>query len=315
MKRRAVVFLLFGCFASALTGAQTIAYFAGPAFTAAGTQLDINADGVPDFSFFMGQPICTASIPPCCTFPHYVDGGTNELLGTDYASLIPLGALIGSNAEGETWTTGTLLTVYHSGWSFPDPTPDPYYFGPLGSLGVGYLGVRFYATDGLHYGWVRIRLPATYQNQTLPEFISPVVMEWAYETRPNTPIHAGDTGENRTEFKVDFPTDGAIIQGEDYSSGRILLGKDSLSYEIHLAGGGTPTGLTIESSQPNRKPLAAIDFPYIHVHLPYVVVRSDFTLLFGEVSLAHGQAIQLSRGRYYLKRDGEVIGVIVPNAP
>jgi len=301
------------CAFALTSGAQTIAHYNGPTFPAVGTQLDINGDRVPDFSFFMGGPLCTDSIPPFCTFPHYIDGGTNEVLGSAYASLMPYGAQIGGT-EGEMWTTGTLLTIFNSDWNFADLTPRPSYSGPLGSSGVGYLGVRFHAADGLHYGWIRVRLPATFQNQIFSEFLSPVVMEWAYETQPEAPIHAGDTGEDRAEFKVEFLTGGAVIQGEDYSSGVILLGKDSLSYEIHLAGGGVPKGLTIAPGEPNRAPLANIDFPYVQVTSPNFRPL-DYTLLFGEISLPHGQGIQLSRGRYYLKRDGEVIANIVPLSP
>jgi hypothetical protein len=295
-------------------GQSTITYFKGPSFAATGeARLDINADGIPDFTFSSEAPVCTASIPPICIFPYFISGGTNELLGSDYAASLPFGAPIGNSAEGETWTTGTELTVYYTGWAFPARTPDPYWLGGLG-FGMGYLGVRFHSADGLHYGWIRVRLPASFPNQTVTEF-SPVVMEWAYETRPNTPIHAGDTGESRTEFTVKFLYGNAIIQGGDYSTGRIWVGKDSLSYEIYLAGTGAPTGLTIQSSQPNRKPLANIDYPYITVHMP-TIVYSDFTILFGEVNLPLGQAIQLSRGRYYLKRDDwGVIAEILPALP
>lgn len=314
MKKLSRVILLLVCSSIYIFGQSTIAYFKGPSFAATGeARLDINADGIMDFTFSSGAPICTASIPPICVFPYYIAGGTNEILGSDYAAVMPLGALIGNNVEGETWTTGTELTTYYTGWEFHFGTPDPYWLGGLG-FGMGYLGVRFHADDGLHYGWVRVRLPANFPNQTLLEF-SPVVMEWAFESRPNTSIHAGDTGETRTEFTVKFLYGNAIIQGKDYSTGTMWLGKDSLSYQIYLPGSGALTGLTIEPLESNRKPLANIDFPYILVHLPYVVVRSDFTLLFGEVNLPHGQSIQLSRGRYYLKRDAEVIAEIIPANP
>src|SRR5262249_50742514 len=137
------------------------------------------------------------------------------------------------------WTSGTTLTVYHTGIDFTILTTKPYWLGGLGFSGLGYLGVRFHAADGLHYGLVRVRLPAVYPNQTLLEF-SPAVMEWAYETRPNVPIQAGDTGEDRTEFEVRFIYGNGIVQGEHRSSGKVFIGKNSISYEIHLAGGGTP---------------------------------------------------------------------------
>src|SRR5438445_8096224 len=108
MKKSVAFILLLVCsFPLYIFGQSTITYFKGPSFPATGeARLDINADGITDFTFSSGAPICSASIPPICILPYYIASGTNELL-------------IGSNAEGEIWTTETELTAYHTGWEFP----------------------------------------------------------------------------------------------------------------------------------------------------------------------------------------------------
>ena len=58
--------------------------------------------------------------------------------------------------------------------------------GPLSSGQEGYLGVRFYARDGLHYGWIHASLAGDNSSA-----VYPTITDWAYETRPNTPIVSG----------------------------------------------------------------------------------------------------------------------------
>ena len=56
--------------------------------------------------------------------------------------------------------------------------------GPLGDLNNRYLGVRFTTTNGVHYGWIRLTTG----------WVSASVQEWAYETQPDIPVRAGETG-------------------------------------------------------------------------------------------------------------------------
>lgn len=49
---------------------------------------------------------------------------------------------------------------------------------------------RFAAADGPHYGWIQVRLPQPSTNG-LPSEVTPVVTDWAYETRVGVPIRAG----------------------------------------------------------------------------------------------------------------------------
>jgi hypothetical protein len=72
-----------------------------------------------------------------------------------------------------------------------------------------FIGVRFRADDGLHYGWIRLARnywapydfnhpnwpddPGSVFNYELPriDHFSPGVIDWAYESTPNMPIVAG----------------------------------------------------------------------------------------------------------------------------
>jgi hypothetical protein len=176
-------------------GQGTIAYFNGPAFQLPGINgIDFDGDNTFDFTFSASGMICTADIPSSyCSQSFYISAaGTNALLWQNNQILMPAGNLIGSaTSSNVVWGNpgqGGLLTSFissprngTSGWA-----------PPLGTLTNGYLGIRFCAADGLHYGWIHARLP----NQNLgtsgfPLELSPVILNWAYETRVDTAIVAG----------------------------------------------------------------------------------------------------------------------------
>ena len=54
-----------------------------------------------------------------------------------------------------------------------------------------YLGVRFQINGQFHYGWVRLRV--TTSKQVRPPTMSAEITEYAYETKANQPINAGQT--------------------------------------------------------------------------------------------------------------------------
>ncbi len=56
----------------------------------------------------------------------------------------------------------------------------------------GYLGIRFRIGRETHYGWVRLEVFSRYKKKCIEALLS----GYAYETQPNKPIRAGDTGQN-----------------------------------------------------------------------------------------------------------------------
>ena len=141
--------------------------------------LDMNQDGTIDFTFSMAPTICSSDIPPSSCVQHFYVGlpATNSILNQgNYSASVPLGEWIGNSVpSNEVWSTDsyTYLYIY---WSSPrDGTSGVY--GPIGEQGEGYLGIRFSASDGDHYGWIYV------QGQS--------IVDWAYEIRPYYPIRAG----------------------------------------------------------------------------------------------------------------------------
>ena len=60
-------------------------------------------------------------------------------------------------------------------------------FGPLAGGGTGILGVGFDIDGANHFAWIRVELGVDGSGFT-NEF---TVIDWAYESDPNTPIPAG----------------------------------------------------------------------------------------------------------------------------
>ena len=194
---------------ASLSTHAAIAYFDGPPFGipldfTLVEPLDLDHNGSTDFNFSAGPSLTTgspdSSITP--TFVSSVPG--NAILGDGYyAAILPSGATIGASATGATWSTNDLnLATFGSGGfqiiitsnGLVTNLPTWSWGGPLVSAGSGFLGVRFQASDGLHYGWIH----AAFQNgpvplQNVPGSLpnGPVILDWAYETQPDTALLAG----------------------------------------------------------------------------------------------------------------------------
>jgi len=54
----------------------------------------------------------------------------------------------------------------------------------LGTMGRGYMAIRFSTSDGIHYGWLQLSIP----DEIIP---FPAVVDWAYESVPGTQLAAG----------------------------------------------------------------------------------------------------------------------------
>lgn len=147
--------------------------------------VDLNRDGIPDFSFsidnyFVESRSVRISISP-------LQGGA--VLGAPaerapfYASALVRGAKIGPSAR---FSSKGFAEVEKS---FLPYTPSQYVRNLYGDWGGNqanrYLGVKFLIKGQTHYGWVRLSV----NSASYP--MSATITGYAYETIPNKPIVAG----------------------------------------------------------------------------------------------------------------------------
>ena len=259
-------------------------FFYEPAEASDGS-LDLNRDGLPDFSFHLPYFLCTADVPTsACTGPYQVlPLGTNAVLSQGHlATILGFGAQIGENSLPSWRLQNPAQVVTHY---FSERYRSNGLFGPLAEVGVGYLGVRFYAADGVHYGWVRLRLAP---------FVS--VVDWAYEQQPNVPICAGTIGSfsESLQFSVNFRGANGPPPG---SIGSFILTGNTLRGELTLA------GLFSSAHIAGPAPARAQAKPWTSLGDP-LVARSNFTSFLGDTTLSEGQIRQLLRGAMYVSLDG-----------
>jgi hypothetical protein len=180
----------------------TPAYTMLPSF--ATLPLDLNHDGIVDFKFhFAPFNTCCHNWSSMFVFPaqggNAILGGIQGLLSGRFggpftcrvASALPAGHSIGPG--GRFGAYQTMLGAYpffsYGYYSFvrregPD---SPHFFlncGNWPNAQAPFLGLGFMAQGQKHFGWARLN----WVNGT------PVLMGYAYETEPNKPIRAGDTG-------------------------------------------------------------------------------------------------------------------------
>ncbi|MCL4790016.1 MAG: hypothetical protein KJ070_25080 [Verrucomicrobia bacterium] len=182
---------------TAIPGKSAVVYSPGPLpppppfIIGAPQPVDFDGDGVSEVEFTTGLTLCTMDVPTSfCTTPYFIGAAsTNQLLVNDflYSAVLPLGGWIGDVPPTNTlWSTpGFRGYLTASWWSLYGQEINGQrvfsgWTGPLGAAGRGFVGVRFYAADGAHYGWIRVGLG-----------FPTLVLDWAYESEPDTPIIAG----------------------------------------------------------------------------------------------------------------------------
>jgi len=330
MKARALSAFLASLCLTVTSAQSAIVYSPGPASQSPPLQyppsrsVDLDSDGLADFSFWSYGPITTFNIPPSSlTWQHYVSAvGTNQMLIAGYSAFLQsFGAEISSNAPaGTIWGTpwfGAGLAVLWWRWDGREINGQPVYHGgwagPLGDLGVAYLPVGFYAADGLHYGWIRVRLPSLDSDQGGFFILSaPVVVDWAYETCPDIPIRAGDIGSagESVQFTVEWSTaPRSRDPGQDVSSGSFILTGNTLRGELSLAGQFSGAQVIGPGNQ-GKKADPVLDFGQP------LVASTSHTAFFREATLTHSQIVKLLHGKYCVTVDnGALTGQILPGAP
>jgi hypothetical protein len=166
----------------------TIAYFAADqtfgTFQGGTLPVDLNGDGLIDFTFVSTRrdfTVDTGSLNAVIAVP----AGGLDLGG--WAMPLLAGHDISSTTSGGLIWYQTFQTPFGSASALLTSCMD------VGCIGLftgqnAYMGVRFQASDGTHYGWMRLELPFVGVN-------GGYIREWAYDTRVNAPIFAGAVPE------------------------------------------------------------------------------------------------------------------------
>jgi hypothetical protein len=173
--------------------------------------LDVNGDGVADFSFFANTFLGGAVRRETYTFNSDADmevfavAKSNQVWGklefqtgvqrpigdVPVVSALPAGVRLGPNGKFN------ASNFWMGGVSATDGEP-PSYFGPWapqgGNVREHYVGLKFVVDGEIHYGWARFNVQ---MRQPLKGNLQAILTGYAYETVANAPILSGDTGSTQ----------------------------------------------------------------------------------------------------------------------
>jgi hypothetical protein len=141
-----------------------------------GLYLDVNNDGINDFSF-VNFYSATSSNLDLWVSPV---AASNEIFsaGASYAAALPAGVRIGPRGKFHK----RAVAVMAEGNSHSTCG------GPWKKAHSRYLGLKFWVKGKIHFGWARLNVNCVY-----PKAIRATLTGYAYETIPNKPIIAGKT--------------------------------------------------------------------------------------------------------------------------
>lgn len=192
-------------FALAPSAQAEIVFTPANVTTGSSYALDLNHDGVPDFTFE--------------TVPYDSGHGHDFVLALDvpgnavqnFARPMPIGVRI---SPGKMFTTSTYHGGVFMGENFEYGTITNS-FGFWKGVTNKFIGFKFLISGEVHYGWVRL---------TGNGALSVVITGYAYETVPNKGIRAGQRSEDEDETTPvslrdlptsNLPTLGLIARGAD----------------------------------------------------------------------------------------------------
>ncbi len=145
-------------------------------------RIDLNHDGIIDIGIREG--LYTSSI-----FPRHelraVPGEGNGIAISAFPAFVwaaEPGDVIGS-IDSFTRSRGVMATITTGGF---------YYAGAWINVKNRYLGIMFQIDGKRHFGWARLNTTPFQRNNNMHALLT----GYAYETQPNTPIRAGDTGND-----------------------------------------------------------------------------------------------------------------------
>lgn len=153
------------------------------------TQLDLNNDGTPDFTFSLiySATAFSSVFRSDRALTIVADQTGNEILGAagvngfePTAAAVPAGREIGAQKDFTANAAIMAIEAYFGANSIRDS-------GSWRYVQTAYLGLKFVVDGQVHYGWARIKFPAP------GDYELPSIYGYAYESTPNTPIVAGQT--------------------------------------------------------------------------------------------------------------------------
>ena len=139
--------------------------------------LDINNDSKADFDFFLDGGIYGAVTFANCNIDE-LNGSGNILTSPQLFDGLSIPVAISKNLNDTIESSSLNFTKYCY-------FANKYNANIVGFAGTGdkYLGFRFKAYDGTHYGWMKVSLTADYRAITIKDI--------AYDKRANSPIAVG----------------------------------------------------------------------------------------------------------------------------
>lgn len=144
-------------------------------------KLDLNGDGVADFSLFTQKLVPIPAGPIAFGF-RGLNGSQYE--GPSSSSLDTLGAGV-SLGTGPQWSTGSGGFPVNPGQNWWGNNFYGYFNATQAP--VSYVGLKLFFGGGLHFGWLAYELPLGLD--------SPLTIEgWAYQSAVGAPILTGDQG-------------------------------------------------------------------------------------------------------------------------
>lgn len=269
---------------------------------------DLDQDGSFDYYFTGFTVVSTYSDFPATLTPELT---TFSLNGNDYLTDTngniqqePAGYTFGPHTlSGQTWgQIGSQLPLLSSGYG-------DIWSGFGGEPPECFIGVKFLSGGQQHYGWIRLLMPTRQPPQAAAQAtVFPVIADWAYESRPNTPIRAGEVGpaDEPDVFTVDFENPDGTLHESDIrrSTGSFILQGDTLHYEMVLV--GSHTNLDILDFADSKPVFSLVETPTGLPGFPTYVIG-------GIQQLSRRQIAQIRQGRYYVSVDqGTILGWIVP---
>jgi hypothetical protein len=183
--------LLTAVFPSSLYGQSSVVYSGFAWRWLGGGEIDLDNDGIGDLMF-------SSDYHPFATTTYFVNSSMSTGIATDNGEiqLWSYGVEIGASIPSGIWSLSPgswPVLIQSSTFNGVEQS------GPLMDVGgTGYLAFRWQQQDGSHYGWARLTVEPVIDPASGGMVPTPTCIDWAYESRPEFSIAAGEVPEPST---------------------------------------------------------------------------------------------------------------------